>query len=77
MIMGAVGTHEQSFEIEEHVAHSHTNDAESLAVDLILIADKLEWAFLAAGGKDFKQLYEAAKRIGEIADRAWVVAELD
>lgn len=52
-------------------------DPESLAADLEFVAEELEWAMLASGGQDFMRLYEAAKRIGQIADSSFVTAELD
>ena len=53
------------------------DDPASIANDLEFAAEGLEWAMLSAGGEDFQRLYRAAKRIGEIADRSNILAELD
>src|SRR5262245_51754474 len=52
-------------------------DPATLANDLEFVATELDSAMLAAGGEDFTRLYQAAKRIGDIADRGLTLAELD
>ena len=53
------------------------NDPESLAEDLEFVAEELEWAMLAAGGKELTRLYEASKRIWAIVEESWRLAQLD
>lgn len=53
------------------------DDPVSLANDLEHAAENLEWAMLSANGADYQRLYRVAKRIGEIAERGRIVAELD
>lgn len=61
----------------EDAFRSIPDDPEYLASTLDQIADQLDWALLTAGGVEFMRLYQAAKRIGEIADQSMVIAQLD
>jgi hypothetical protein len=52
-------------------------DPESIANYMEFVAQELEWAMIAAGGRDLRRLYEAGKSIGELAERGWLLAQLD